>query len=398
MELSFGKGALLLLLIAAVVAMMTRRLRLPYSVGLVAAGMGLALLPGAPKISLTKDLIFGALLPPLIFEAAFHLRWNRLRRELAVILSLASAGVILSGAVTAIGIHYLAHWQWLSAVVFGALIAATDPVSVLAAFRESRADGRLRLLIEAESLINDGTAAVAFAVAVTFAAGQEITPIAMTVNLFVTASGGLLCGTVVGGAAMFLVGRTEDHLVELTFTTVAAYGSFLIAEQFHLSGVFATITAGLIMGNWGELGRLSEHGREAVQAFWEYAAFVANSLVFLLIGMHETSQNFAAVWWPSVVAVVFVMAGRAVAVYPICLLFDRSDLRVTARHQHALFWGGLRGALALALALGLPAELPGREEVITISFAVVAFSIFVQGLTMPLLLRAIGEIPIGASQ
>jgi CPA1 family monovalent cation:H+ antiporter len=393
MELSFAKAALVLLLVAAVVAMLTRRLRLPYSVGLVAAGMALALVPLAPKISFTKELIFGAILPPLIFEAAFYLRWNQLRRELPVILTLASAGVVLAGAITATGMHYFAHWQWPSALVFGSLIAATDPVSVIATFREAGVHGRLRLLIEAESLFNDGTAAVAFGVAVLFAEGHPLTAVDLTMSLVATVVGALLCGAAVGGIALFLTGRTEDHLVELTFTTVAAYGSFLLAEQLHSSGVFATITAGLIIGNWGSCGALSSHGREAVQAFWEYAAFVANSLVFLLIGMHETSQNFAAFSLPSIVAVVVVVLGRAVAVYPICVLFARSDLRVTVRHQHALLWGGLRGALALALALGLPTDLPGRAEIITVSFAVVAFSVFVQGLTMPPLLRAIGEIP-----
>ena len=164
------------------------------------------------------------------------------------------------------------------------------------------------------------------------------------------------------------------------------------AERFHFSGVFATIAAGLIMGNWGSVGALSDHGREAVQAFWEYAAFIANSLVFLLIGMHEATQNFAAVWLPSAVAIIFVVLGRAFAVYPLCVPFARSNPRVVVRHQHALVWGGLRGALALALALGLPAELPGRAAIITVSFAVVAFSVFVQALTMPPLLRAIGEI------
>ena len=396
MELSFGKGALLLLLVAAVVAILTRRFRLPYSVGLVAAGMALALLPLAPKINFTKELIFNGLLPPLLFEAAFYLRWSRLRRELPVILTLASVGVVLAGAVTAMGMHYFAHWQWPNALVFGSLIAATDPVSVIATFREAQVHGRLRLLIEAESLLNDGTAAVAFGVAVTFATGHDLTAIDLTKSLAATVGGALLCGAAVGGMALFLTRHTEDHLVELTFTTVAAYGSFLLAEQFHCSGVFATIAAGLIIGNWGPLGVLSDRGREAVQAFWEYAAFVANSLVFLLIGMHETRQDFAAVWLPGVVAVVFVVLGRAVAVYPICLLFARSDLRVTVRHQHALLWGGLRGALALALALGLPVELAGRAEIITVSFAVVAFSVFVQGLTMPPLLRAIGEIPLRA--
>ena len=359
--------------------------------------MALALLPWAPKISLTKELIFDLLLPPLLFEAAFYLRWNQLRREFPVILTLASAGVVLSGVVTAVGMHYLARWEWPSALVFGSLIAATDPVSVIATFREARVHGRLRLLIEAESLLNDGTAAVAFGVAVLVASGHSLTGAGLTKTLLATVGGGLLCGMVVGGIALFLTRRTEDYLVELTFTTVAAYGSFLLAGQLDFSGVFATIVAGLIIGNRSTVGAFSDHGREAVHAFWDYAAFVANSLVFLLIGMHETTQNFGAVWLPSVIAVVFVVLGRAVAIYPICLLFVRSDLRVTARHQLALLWGGLRGALALALALGLPAELPRRAEIISVSFAVVAFSIFFQGLTMRPLLQALGEIPSSAA-
>jgi len=192
---------------------------------------------------------------------------------------------------------------------------------------------------------------------------------------------------------LLLAGHAEDHLVEITFTTVAAYGSFLLAEHFHLSGVLATLTAGLMMGNLGPLGAISPRGREAVQAFWDYAAFAANSLVFLLIGIHEAHENFAAVWMPAAAAILLVLLGRAVAIYPCCFLFSWSALRVTMRHRHILFWGGLRGALALALALGLPPQVPARESIITMSFAVVAFSIFVQGLTMAPLLRRFGEIP-----
>jgi len=147
------------------------------------------------------------------------------------------------------------------------------------------------------------------------------------------------------------------------------------------------------MGNVKSFNAISERGREAIQAFWEYAAFVANSLVFLLIGMHEARQNFVAIWLPAVIAIALTTLGRAVAIYPCCLLFVRSSLRVTRKQQHVLFWGGLRGALALALALGLPPEVPLREEIITISFAVVAFSVFAQGLTMIPFLRRMGEIP-----
>jgi CPA1 family monovalent cation:H+ antiporter len=392
MELHVQTG-ILFLLIAAVVAMLTRRLRLPYSVGLVVAGIVLASLPFAPKVVLSKDLIFMALLPPLLFEAAFYIPWDRLRRNSLLIIVLATLGVMLSASVTAAGMHYLMHWQWMGAVVFGVLIAATDPVSVIATFKEAKAQGRLLVLIEAESLLNDGTAAVAFGVAVALASGQQLTPVEITGMLLKTIGGGILCGGAVALAALLLTGRTNDHLVEITFTTVAAYGSFLLADHFGFSGVLATITAGLVMGNFTAFGRISDQGRESAQAFWEYAAFVANSLIFLLIGMHEALQNFAAIWLSAVAAIIFVMLGRAVAIYPCCLLFSGSSLRVAAKHQHVLFWGGLRGALALALALGLPPEVPLREQIITLSFAVVAFSIFVQGLTMAPFLRRMGEIP-----
>jgi CPA1 family monovalent cation:H+ antiporter len=392
MELNF-QSLTLLLLIAAVVAMLTRRLRLPYSVGLVTAGIILAFAPFAPKVALTKDLIFTALLPPLLFEAAYCIPWNQLRRDFSVIAVLATLGVLLSVCVTATGMRYLANWQWISALVFGVLIAATDPVSVIATFKEAKAHGRLLVLIEAESLFNDGTAAVAFGVVVLLASGQQLTPIAITAMLLKTIAGGVLCGAAVALAALLLVGRTDDHLVEITFTTVAAYGSFLLADHFGLSGVLATITAGLVMGNFNLLNVISKQGEEAVHAFWEYAAFIANSLVFLLIGMHEARQNFAAIWLPAVIAILLVALGRAVAIYPCCFLFSRSSLRVTWKHQHILFWGGLRGAVALALALGLPPTIPLREEMIAVSFAVVAFSVFVQGLTMVPFLRKMGEIP-----
>ena len=392
MDLNFQTVAMLLL-IAAVVAMLTRRIRLPYSVGLVMAGIILAILPFAPKVSLTKDLIFTALLPPLLFEAALYIHWDQLRRDFLVILVLATLGVLLSACVTTIGMHYLGHWQWLGALVFGVLIAATDPVSVIATFKEAKARGRLLVLIEAESLLNDGTAAVAFGVVVALASGQQLTSLEIAAMFLRTIGGGILCGGAVALGALLLAGRTDDHLVEITFTTVAAYGSFLLADHFGLSGVLATITAGLVIGNFKSLNAISERGKEAVQAFWEYAAFVANSLVFLLIGMHEAHQNFVAIWLPALIAIALVTLGRAVAIYPCCLIFSRSSLRVTIKHQHVLFWGGVRGALALALALGLPREVAQREEIITISFAVVAFSVFVQGLTIKPFLRSMGEIP-----
>ncbi len=204
--------------------------------------------------------------------------------------------------------------------------------------------------------------------------------------------GGIVCGAIVGGAALLLAGRTDDHLIEITFTSVAAYGSFLLAEHFHLSGVLATLTAGVLIGNTGSLGAITDKGREAVEAFWEYVGFVVNSLIFLLIGLRLGLEKISAVWLPTLIVIVFVTSGRAVAVYACCALFRRSKLRVSRNHQHVLFWGGLRGALALALALGLPNDTPLHDEIISVSFAVVAYSVIVQGLTMKPLLRRLGEI------
>jgi monovalent cation:H+ antiporter, CPA1 family len=392
MEFSVERVALLLL-IAAVVAILTQRLRLPYSVGLVAAGIVLTFLPFSPQVNLTKSLLFTVLLPPLIFEAAFSLEWQQLKSDLPLVLVLATVGVVLSAAVTTAGMHMLVHWPWASALVFGALISATDPVSVIAAFKGARVEGRLRVLVESESLFNDGTAAVLFAICVAAATGNSPTPWGASVTLVWTIVGSLACGAVVAYGALLLAGRTDDQFVEITFTTVAAYGSFLLAEHFHLSGVLATLVAGLMLGNIRAMKYIPPEDREAIQSFWVYAAFVANSIVFLLIGIRVGRQHFHGTWVPVLVAILLVLLSRAVAVYPCCGLFSRTKLRVTMRHQHVLFWGGLRGALALALALSLPPEVPQQESIISTSFAVVAFSIFVQGLTMKPMLRRFDEIP-----
>ena len=392
MELSVERVALLLL-ISAVVAILTQRLRLPYSVGLVAAGIVLAFFPFSSEVILTKSLLFTILLPPLIFEAAFTLDWQQLRVDLPLVLLLATVGVGLSAAVTTLGMHFFVHWPWASALVFGALISATDPVSIIAAFRGAQVRGRLRMLVESESLFNDGTAAVLFAICVAAASGGSPTAVGVSAKLVVTIGGSLVCGAVIAYGTLFLAGRTEDQFVEITFTTVAAYGSFLLAENLHLSGVLATLAAGLVLGNVRVMKYISQEHRQAIQSFWDYAAFVANSLVFLLIGIRVGHEHFWGGWLSVLVAILLVSLSRAIAVYPCCGVFSRSSLRVSLRHQHVLFWGGLRGALALALALSLPPEVPQRESVIGTSFAVVAFSIFVQGLTMKPMLRRFDEIP-----
>ncbi len=380
----------ILLLVACLIAMVTRRFGWPYSVGLAAAGAGIAYLPNAPQLPLSRDLIFNIFLPPLVFEAALKLEWRPFRRELPVTLVLAFLGVAIAAAVVAGGMHWLVGWSWIGASLFAVLIAATDPVSVIASFRELKVEPRLSMLVESESLLNDGVVAVIFSVLIAVVAGGASSPGAVATSFLWTLCGGVLIGAISGAAVLLIAGKTDDHLVEISLTTIAAYGSFLMAEHFHASGVLASLTAGLVIGNLGLTGAISQHGRQHLLDTWDYFAFLANSFVFMLIGMNVATSPVGLLGFATAgIAVVLVLLGRTAAVYPLCAIFFRSKLAVPARYQHILVWGGLRGALGLALALTLP-PIPERVAIILTTFVVVAFSLFVQGLTMSGLVRRLG--------
>lgn len=248
--------------------------------------------------------------------------------------------------------------------------------------------------------MNDGAAAVLFAVTLGWAqaAGAETLGWETLGTLARIVLGGIGVGAACGGVAILLAGRSSEHVVEAALTTITAFSSFLLAEHVHVSGVLATVTAGLMMGNLGLLSAgdksyLTRKGREFVVSFWEYAAFVANSFVFLLIGVDLAGTPFEF-YAPKVLigGIATALIGRALTVYPISLAFLRSRWAITFPEQHVLWWGGLRGALGLALALSLPADLAMRDEILVVTFAIVGFSIVIQGLTMPLLLRRLGFV------
>ena len=236
--------------------------------------------------------------------------------------------------------HLVLGWQWTMAALFGVLIAATDPVSVIATFKEAKVEGRLRLLVEAESLFNDSTAAVAFVIALTFAMGQTMSAETIAGTLILSIVGGIGSGLLVGWGCLFIAGRTRDHLVELALTTIAAFGSFWLAEHFHWSGVLATMTAGLLVGNTKALGFVTEKGEESIESFWEFAAFVVNSIVFIILGVNEAYQDLGRSAAAIGVAIIAVIIARAVAIYPLSLLFMRSRWKIESAHQHIMFWGG----------------------------------------------------------
>ena len=328
-------------------------------------------------------------MPPLIFEAALQIRWPPFRRDLPAILLLAFVGVAVSAVIVAAGMHFLIGWGWLGAAMFGVLIAATDPVSVIAAFKEMKVEPRLSLLVEAESLLNDGAAAVGFTVLLVVAGGGVVEPTTVAGLLLWKVFGGVLIGGTVAGGLLLVAGRAEDHFVEITLTTVAAYGAFILAEHLEASGVLATLAAGMVIGNsWR--GYITPVGHDHLVSFWRYVAFLANSFVFILIGLHEADQLFSLLTWTAFLAIVLVLIGRAAAVYPLCPILGWTRFAVSWRYQHVLVWGGLRGALGLVLALTVPESVPERRDIILAAFAVVAFSIFVQGLTMPPLISRLG--------
>ncbi|MFL6754033.1 MAG: cation:proton antiporter, partial [Sphingomicrobium sp.] len=279
-----------LLLVACLIAMLTRRLGFPYIVGLVVAGFLIAFLPDAPIMPLSRDLIFNILLPPLVFEAALQLDWRRFRAELPLTFTLAFLGVGIATVIVAGGMHWIVGWSWIGAALFGVLIAATDPVSVIASFRELGCLPRVSMVVESESLLNDGVAAVGFAVLSAIALGASPSAVNIVPAFVWTFGGGMIIGIAASGAILLIVGRTDDPLVEIALTTIAAYGSFLLAERVHTSGIISALCAGLMTGNVGPLGPLSTQGRERVRSAWEYFAFLANSFVFILIGMSVANQ------------------------------------------------------------------------------------------------------------
>ncbi|MHB1285853.1 MAG: cation:proton antiporter [Leptospirales bacterium] len=385
----------ILLIVGAISSILARRLRIPISVGLVIAGIILTFLPYSPKIVLTKDLIFDVFLPPLVFEGALSIRWKELRRDLFVVILLASLGVLLSTGITFLGMRVLLNWGWVPALTFGALIASTDPVSVISLFRSLNVQGRLKLLVEAESLFNDVASVVLFGIVLSLVgsaphSGQFFEQFS---RLLYISGGSVLCGFVVSWAIHLLAGRTTDLLVGNLLTFIAAFGSFILADSFRLSGILSCVVTGILIGNSPTFLGFSPKGRDALIAIWEMVVFIINSIIFILIGIRIAHQNFLSDWKTVLIAIVVVLLSRAGTVYPLSALFQWSRHRVETSHQHILFWGGLRGPLALALALGLPDGFPGKDKILSVSFAVVAFSIIVQGVTIGPVLKRLGRAP-----
>jgi len=377
----------LVLIITTIAAIVVRYLRLPYTIALVLIGTGLTFLH-LSEFHVTPELILGFLVPPLIYEAAFHLSLDDLRKNLTPILTWAIPGVIITTLLVGWGVSWTIGISVPVGIIFGALMAATDPIAVVALFKSLGVPKRLRVLLEGESLLNDGTAIVVFGIALAVAQTGKFDFGAGIVDFIRIAGGGILVGLVVGLLSNAVIGRVNDHLVETTITFISAYGTFIVGEGLHVSGVLAVVTAGLIVGNYSDK-HMSPTTRIAVINFWEFVAFLANSFVFLLIGLEVNVvgllENWSAILW----AILAVLVARALVIY-LSSLFLRT---VPRNWQHVMVWGGLRGAISLALALSLPRSLgAGRDQLQAMAFGVVLFTILIQGLSMSPILRRLGVV------
>ncbi|MDI6695334.1 MAG: Na+/H+ antiporter [Anaerolineales bacterium] len=380
-----------LLLIASLVAIVVRRLQIPYTVALVV--VGLLLTAQSPlQLELTPELILALFVPPLIFEAAFHINLIELRTNLYSILIYAIPGVILTMLIVGGLLSITTTISLPSAMIFGALIAATDPVAVVSLFRILGVPKQLAVLVEGESLSNDGTALVLFNLMVAMGLTGEFNLLHNVVEFIRVSAGGLAVGLALGWLSARLIARVDDYLIETTLTTVLAYGSYLIAEQLHFSGVLAVVAAGLVNGNLGQQG-MSPTTRIVLFNFWEYFAFLANSLIFLLIGLDVDIAALIEKRQPIFWAIVAVLLARAVVVYGLGWISGRLFSPISTRWKHIQAWGGLRGALSLALALSLPAAIGSdRETLRTLAFGVVLFTLLVQAPTMRPLIRKLGIV------
>ena len=392
---SFLKTDLFIVLILGLTAfavVVSPKLKLPPTVGLVLVGL-LLNIAGVWHTTLNPDLVFYVLLPVMIFEASFNISTSDFLADWPRTVLLAFPGVGIMCVLVGFGVHLLGQ-PYAVAFLAAAIVAATDPVSVVAIFRDLGAAPRLRTIVEAESIMNDGAGAVAFAVTLAILLGRHTGAGWATGKFFWMCLAGMGVGTILTLCTLALLRVFHSwnswHTV-LTMSMILAYGSFVVAQQIGASGVLAAMMAGFLMGNYGHHAKVHEEWRDILTRFWEYGAFLVNGLVFLLVGLiidwRLVGQNIGLVLG----AFAFTLIGRAAIVYGWDLALRPFGGRSVPRSWNTvLWWGGLRGTIAVALLLTVPKDFPGLKTVEAIVLGVIMASLLIEGTTVPPLVRRLG--------
>jgi monovalent cation:H+ antiporter, CPA1 family len=400
-----------LLLVALIVILLTSRLRIPYTLGLVVVGLVISLFGLFPGVRLAPGLVLFVFLPALLFEGAWSVETQRLRKNWIHVFLLAGPGLVLSLVLTALLLHFAGGMGWLTALLLAAILSPTDPVAVLGLLRQLKVDVDLSSIIEGESLFNDGIAGALYqiflALILVSMQGQHITGLEPWFNgfgTFLLEAGG---GTLIGLAGGFLVSRLvrliDEPLIETTITIVTAYGIYLLADTLHTSGILAVIFTGLVLGSYGRHIGMTERTREDVDNFWSVVAFIANALLFLLVGEELNPSRFLSsasslsLLITAGLAVAAVLLSRLIVVLMLPSLtqplIPQSVLSfVPASWRLVIFWSGLRGALSLALVLALPLNLPFHDTLVVSTYAVVFFTLLVQGFSLRFILRRLPSL------
>ena len=364
--------------IATVLGLVSKRARfVPYPVVLALAGVFVGLLPGTPLPHIGGDILLVAFVPGLVFEAALTLDLAELQRRILPVGLLVTVGVALTVVLIGTLTHWLVGFSWADGMLLGAILAATDPIAVITLLRRIKAPGGLSALLEGESLLNDGTGVAAFsAVLGTIVSGSPSVVDAGLRFLELTVVGAAI-GLAVGFAGLALLRFAEDAPLEILATLVIAYGSYLLADIFHASGIVAVVVAGIVVARYGaRIGRL--HGPQLL-GFWNLLAFVLNAMLFILVGAALPAWQLVPVAGLVIATFVIMLVTRALPVYSLLAIAASRPPPIPWPWRHLTWWAGLRGALAVALALSVAATPGVDSRVSVVAYGVVLLSLFVQG-------------------
>ncbi len=410
---------ILLLIVTLIVALLSRLMRIPYTLLLVIIGfiVGIVgLLSFLPHEHLDPNVVLYIFIPALLFEGAWNADLDRLEAEWLPIILLVIPGVVLSIFVVAVALHVGIGLEWLLALLVGTIVAPTDPVAVIALFQQLGVPDRLRVLVEGESIFNDGTGGAAYELVLAVllptlglaeVAGepsfQNAPALGIMAEVLWLIFGGFLLGLGVGWLVSHLLRRIDDRLVVITITIAVAYGMYVLGTALSTSGLLAVVGAGLVMGSYGRKHALAPRTIEAADDVWEFINYLANSLLFLLLGFELALTNLVQSFPGIFFGVLGVLIGRVLMIYVFIPLQDvlarwwsRRTLtrspRLTRPRPIPPAWrpvmvlSGLRGALSLALVLSLPETLAQRNLLTDIVYGVILVTLLGQGLTLRVLL------------